>query len=104
MSPSSGYSNVRSELGDIARKSGIHLDDLSFRQSEIPSRGMTQVTVDSIIAGDYKSVIQFLNGVQRSPNLYAVDALALATESANQGPSGTIKVSVHLKTYFRTAS
>jgi hypothetical protein len=49
-------------------------------------------------------VIQFLNGVQRSPNLYEVDALALATENANQGASGAIKVTVHLKTYFRTAA
>jgi len=101
---SAGYSKVRSELGDIARKSGIRLEDLSFRQSEISSRGMTQVTMDAAVVGDYKSVIQFLNGVQRSPNLYEVDALVLATESANQGPSATIKVSVHLKTYFRTAS
>jgi Tfp pilus assembly protein PilO len=101
---SSGYSNVRSELGDIARKSGIQLADLGFRQSEIPSRGMTQVMVDATIVGDYKNVIQFLNSIQRSPNLYEVDALALATESANQGASGAIKVTVHLKTYFRTAA
>ena len=101
---SAGYSKVLSELGDIARKSGIHLEDHSFRQSEIPNRGMTQVTVEATIAGDYKNVIQFLNGVQRSPNLYEVDALTLATENANQGPSGTIKVTVHLKTYFRTAA
>jgi Tfp pilus assembly protein PilO len=101
---SAGYSKVRSELGDIARKSGIHLEDLSFRQSEIPNRGMTQLIVDATVAGDYKSVIKFLNGVQRSPNLYEVDALALATESTNQGPAATIKVSVHLKTYFRTAA
>src|SRR5882672_2903706 len=58
---SAGYSKVRSELGDIARKSSVHLEDLSFRQSEIPSRGMTQVIVDAIVAGDYQSVIQFLN-------------------------------------------
>ena len=101
---SAGYSKVRSELGDIARKSGTHLEDLSFRQSEIPSRGVTQVTMDAAVSGDYKSVIQFLNGVQRSPNLYEVDALVLATESTNQSPSGTIKVTLHLKTYFRTAS
>jgi len=101
---SSGYSKVRSELGDIARKYGIHLEDLSFRQSEIPSRGMTQVLVDATVVGDYKNVIQFLNGVQRSPDLYEVDALALATENVNQAPSGAIKVALHLKTYFRTAS
>jgi len=101
---SAGYSKVLSELGDIARKSGIHMEDHSFRQSEIPDRGITQVTVEVTIAGDYKNVIQFLNGVQRSPNLYEVDALTLATENANQGPSGNIKVTVHLKTYFRTAA
>jgi len=49
-------------------------------------------------------VIQFLNGVQRSPNLYAVDALTLATENANQAASGAIKVTLHLKTYFRSAA
>jgi Tfp pilus assembly protein PilO len=101
---SAGYSNVRSELGGIARKSGIQLADFSFRQSEIPSRGMTQVVVDVTVVGDYQSVIQFLNGVQRSPNLYVVDALALATDNANQGASGGIKVTVHLKTYFRTSA
>ena len=101
---SAGYSKVRSELGDIGRKSGIQLEDLSFRPSKIPSRGMTQVMVDATVVGDYKSVMLFLNGVQRSPNLYEVDALALATENANQGASGAIKVTVHLKTYFRTAA
>jgi Tfp pilus assembly protein PilO len=65
---------------------------------------MTQVMVDATVVGDYKSVMLFLNGVQRSPNLYEVDALALATENANQGASGAIKVTVHLKTYFRTAA
>jgi Tfp pilus assembly protein PilO len=101
---SAGYSKVRSELGDIGRKSGIQLEDLSFRPSKIPSRGMTQVMVDATVVGDYRSVMLFLNGVQRSPNLYEVDALALATENANQGASGAIKVTVHLKTYFRTAA
>jgi len=101
---SSGYSSVRSELGDLARKSGIQLVELSFKPSEIPSRGMTQVAIDATVDGDYKSVIHFLNGLQRSANLYEVDALALATETASQGASRAIKVTLHLKTYFRTAS
>jgi Tfp pilus assembly protein PilO len=101
---SSGYSAVTSELDGLAKKAGIQIEDRSFRPTEIVSRGMTQVLVDATVAGDYKSVIQFLNGVQRSPNLYEVDALTLATENANQGPSGVIKVTLHLKTFFRTAS
>jgi hypothetical protein len=65
---------------------------------------MTEVVMDATISGDYKSVIQFLNGVQRSNSLYEIDALTLASENANQGPAGAIKVAVHLKTYFRTTA
>ena len=100
----SGYSSVTSELGEIARKSGIHLDDLTFKQYQVESRKMAEVVMDATISGDYKSVIEFLNGVQRSKNNYAVDSLTLASENANQGPGGPIKVAVHLRTYFRTAA
>ena len=101
---SSGYSAVRSELGATAKKSGIQLEDLSFRQAEIVNRGMTEVTIDATVNGDYKSVIGFLNGLQRSANLYAVDALTLGTENSNQSSANVIKVALHLKTYFRTAA
>ena len=100
---SSGYSSVTSELGSIAKKSGTRLEELGLRQTEIASRGTTEVTIDATVSGDYKSIIQFLNGVQRSTN-YEVDTLTLATENTNQGNSGVLKVSLHLKTYFRTAA
>jgi Tfp pilus assembly protein PilO len=101
---SSGYSAVRSELGAIARKSGIQLEDQTFKQTEIASRGMTEVSVDATVSGNYKSVIAFLNGLQRSGNLYEVDALTLAPENTNQASANVIKVAMQLKTYFRTAA
>jgi hypothetical protein len=101
---SSGYSAVRSELGAIARKSGSRLADLSFKPTDIASRGMTEVAIDATVDGDYKSVIGFLNGLQRSNNLYAVDSLTLASDSSNQTSANVIKVALHLKTYFRTAA
>jgi Tfp pilus assembly protein PilO len=101
---SSGYSAVRSELGAIARKSGIQLEDLSFKQTEIANRGMTEVAIDATVNGNYKSVIGFLNGLQRSPNRYAVDSLTLASENANQASANVIKVALHVKTYFRTTA
>jgi hypothetical protein len=101
---SAGYSAVRSELGEAAKKSGIYIEDMSFKQAEILSRGMTEVTIDTTVNGDYKSVIGFLNRVQRSANLYSVDALTLNTENANQATANIIKVALHLRTYFRTAA
>ncbi len=101
---SSGYSAVRSELGAIARKSGSRLEDLSFKPTDIASRGMTEVAIDATVNGNYKSVIAFLNGLQRSASLYEVDSLTLASENANQASANLIKVALHLKTYFRTAA
>jgi Tfp pilus assembly protein PilO len=101
---SSGYSAVRSELGGIAGKSGIQLDALTFKESKIANRGMTEVSIDVTVNGGYKSVIGFLNGLQRSANLYEVDSLTLASENANQGSANVIRVALHLRTYFRTAA
>jgi type IV pilus assembly protein PilO len=101
---SSGYSSVTSELGSIARKSGVRVEDRTFKETKITGRGTTEVAIDATISGDYKSVIQFLNGVQRSVNHYEVDSLSLASENAAQGPTGVLKVALHLKTYFRAAS
>ncbi len=100
----SGYSAVRSELGSIARNSGIQIEGLSFKPTEIANRGMTEVAIDATVTGNYKTVIVFLNGLQRSASLYTVDALRLASENANQASANVIKVALHLRTYFRTAA
>jgi hypothetical protein len=58
--------------------------------------------MDATVSGDYKNVVEFLNGIQRSNSMYEIDSLNLASENVNKGPSGVIKVAVHLKTYFRS--
>jgi Tfp pilus assembly protein PilO len=103
MAASSGYSAVKAELGAIARKSGIHLEDLSYKPTKIANRGMMEVAIDATVSGAYKNVIGFLNGLQRSANLYEVDSLTLAPENTSQASANVIKVALHLKTYFRTA-
>jgi Tfp pilus assembly protein PilO len=99
---STGSSTVSSELEGLAKNSGIRLEDQSFKSTEIPNRRMTEVTADLTVSGDYKNVIQFLNGVQRSTQ-YQVDSLTLGTDNANQQSVNVIKVALHLKTYFRAA-
>jgi hypothetical protein len=104
LAANSGSSSLSSELGGIAKKSGIRLDDLAFKPTVIPERGMMEVAIDSTITGDYKSVIAFLNGLQRSNNNYIVESLTLATDNSNQGLANVIKVGLHLKTYLRTTA
>src|SRR5438270_696389 len=51
---SSGYSSVTSELGQIAKKSGVSLQGTSCKPRAIPARGLTELAMESTIEGDYK--------------------------------------------------
>jgi hypothetical protein len=102
---SNGYSSVSAELDTIAKKAGAQIEGRGFKQKEIPKRGVEEVNIDLILNGEYTAVVRFLNGLQRSKNLYEVDGLALASDTTqNQGANGPIKVTVHMKTYFRVTA
>jgi Tfp pilus assembly protein PilO len=100
----SGYSVVSSELAEIGSKAGLQIGSVSFRQNDLEGRGIAEVTVDAEVTGDYKSVVRFLNGLQRSANYYAVDSLALNGEAGGRVPSGALKLALHLKAYFKAAA
>ncbi|HVH72553.1 MAG TPA: type 4a pilus biogenesis protein PilO [Candidatus Dormibacteraeota bacterium] len=101
---SSGYSSVSSELGEIAKKSDVIRQGINFKPTPIPERGLTEVAMELTIEGNYRNVILFLNGLQRSDRIYEVESLTLATQKETRGPANVIKVDLHLKTYFRTAA
>jgi len=102
---STGYSTVTSDLGTIAKTTGVQVESVGFKQKEISSRGLTEISIESAVSGDYANVVRFVNGLQRSERVYALDALTLATQQQTQGqPSNVIKVAMHLRTYFRTGA
>jgi len=99
-----GYSSVSAELGSLAAKSGLQLDSRAFRPKEVKGRALTEVEIEVNVAGSYAGVVRFLNGLQRSPNVYAVEGLSAKPDAQIQGsPKGQLRVTVHLKTYFRAA-
>jgi Tfp pilus assembly protein PilO len=98
-----GYSSVTADLGTIARKAGLELESRSFRQNEVKGRGLTEVEMEAVVSGSYGAVVRFLNGLQRSANVYAVEGLSAKSETNRQGGTGVVHVTMHIKTYFRTA-
>jgi hypothetical protein len=102
-SASTGYSTVTEELGGIARKAGLQISGVNFHRKEIPNHGLGEVELEATIGGDYAGVVRFLNGLQRSENVYIVDSLALVSENQSQGASGAIRVTLHIRTFFRAA-
>jgi len=96
-----GYSAITSELTELGQKAGLQIAGLNFRQKEVAGRGLTEVVIDATVNGNYKSVVRYLNGLQRSPNVYIVDTLGLASEAPGQGAPGALRVVLHLRSYFK---
>jgi hypothetical protein len=100
---STGYSSVTAELGSIASKSGLQLESRSFHQTEIKGRDLQEVEIEAVVNGSYPGVVHFLNGLQRSSNVYGVVALEAKGEAAAANSRGEVRVSLHIRTYFRNA-
>lgn len=95
-------SSVSAELGSLAAKSGLRLDSANFRPEELKGRHMSAVNIQAVVAGRYEGVVRFLNGLQRSKNVYAIEALTAAQEQS-QGAKDLVRVTISITTYFRNA-
>jgi hypothetical protein len=93
---STGYSEIESDLGGIAAKSGVHTSGFTFKQTPIANRGVTEISIATSVAADYPAIIQFINGLERSKNFYLLDNLRLASAAP-----GSIHLDLALHTYFR---
>ena len=96
----SGYSSVNAELSKIAATAGLRLAGRTFQRSPVKGRNLTEVHIDTSVSGNYRAIVNFLNGLQRSPNMYAIESLS-AHSDQNQGAGGLLQVGFHIKTYFR---
>jgi type IV pilus assembly protein PilO len=103
---SKGYSVITQEMSEYARDTHLIMDEVRFHEKDMTGRNLTELTVESRVSGDYSGIVHFLNHLQRSKNFYIVDALALETAPAGQpgqAPAGVLRVSLHVRTYFRKA-
>lgn len=101
---SAGYSTITTELSETAKRAGLEMASLGFRPNDLPARNMVEIELDATVSGDYKGVVRFLNGLQRSKNPYVIDSLALASEPTGQNVTGVLRVALHLRSYFRNAA
>jgi type IV pilus assembly protein PilO len=101
---SAGYSTITTELSETAKHSGLEVASLGFRPKDLPGRNMLEIELEATVSGDYKGVVRFLNGLQRSKNHYIIDSLALASAPTGQTATGALRVVLHLRSYFRNAA
>ncbi len=97
LDPVTGYSDIETDLDSIASKAGIKTSGFSFKQKEVKDRGVTEIDIDTTVAADYPSVIEFINGLERSKYFYLLDQVQL-----NAAAAGGIQLNIGLHTFFRT--
>jgi hypothetical protein len=98
-----GYSVISQEMDEYAKDARVIVEDVKFHEKEVAGRSLSEVVVESTVSGDYNGIVIYLNRLQRSKNVYIVDELAVDSQNQSQGPPGTLRVNLHLRTYFRKA-
>lgn len=97
LNPATAYSDVESDLETIAHKSNLKTTDITFKQKPLQDHGVTELAISGTIEGEYPALVQFINGLEKSKNLYLLDGLSLASAS-----TGGIRLRLELRTYFRS--
>lgn len=101
---SKGWSVITQELDDYARDAHLIVEDEQFHTKEVSGRDLSELKIEASVTGDYNGIVNFLNHLQRSKNVYIIDSLAVDSGSdISHGPVGVLRVALHLRTYFRKA-
>lgn len=99
----SGDSAVAAELDELAKKSGLQIQSLTLRHKEVSGHNLTAVDMDTAVHGEYFNIVKFMNGLQRSKNLYIVESLNLQPQGQGGNPS-SMQIALHMRTYFRNGA
>jgi len=98
-----GYSVISQEMDEYAKDAHVLVEDVKFREKDVAGRNLSEVEIESTVSGDYSGIVVFLNHLQRSKDVYIIDELAVDLQTQGQAVPGSLRVNLHLRTYFRKA-
>jgi type IV pilus assembly protein PilO len=92
------YSQVAAELGRLAQRSGVRLMHVQYAQNPVLSgeHALTEVHMDAGVAGDYRPVVEFINGLERDRMFFLVNGINLTGQQ-----SGMVNLRIRITTYLR---
>ena len=93
------YSEVLSELGAQTKRQNVRLTHVNYAQAAVAAQGVSQLTevrMDASLTGDYRSLVLFLNGLERDRVFFVINGVTLTGQQ-----SGTVNLRIRLTTYLR---
>lgn len=91
------YSSIDARIVELQIASGVRLTRVQYTQGK-PGPGLTEITMDTSISGDYPSIMRFVNSIERDPMFFIIRAMAL---TGQQG--GLVNLRLRVSTWLRPA-
>jgi Tfp pilus assembly protein PilO len=88
-------------LAQLARESGLRLDDRSFGQEERQKGSLARLQTTMNLAGNYSAFRTFVHRLESSPEFVVIDNVELTEEAEGESQ---LKVRLDLSTYYRNAA
>jgi type IV pilus assembly protein PilO len=92
-------SAISENLGKVAAQTGVRIASVKYTMKDPEPGGVRRLEVEASLAGDYLSLVRFINALERNQLFFLVDSVALGGE---QG--GVVKLQLKLETYLRTGA
>jgi type IV pilus assembly protein PilO len=95
----SSYSEVVGELGVLAKRDAVKLTRVQYAETgalEGEVGALSEVRMDASLSGDYRPLVQFINGLERDKMFFVISAMALTGQQ-----SGSVGVRLRITTYLR---
>ncbi len=93
------YSEVLAELGVLTTKNAVKLNAVQYAQAPVlgdQDGALTEVTMDASLSGDYRSLVECINGLERDKQFFLINGLTLTGAQ-----SGSVNLRLRLLTYLR---
>jgi type IV pilus assembly protein PilO len=110
------YSEIAGELGALKTKSNVRLSRVNYTQpaptgsngkkaqegpggTTVPSSGkdqLTEVLMDASLTGDYRSLVQFINGLERDKVFFLINGITLTGQQ-----TGQVSLRIRIATFLR---
>jgi len=91
------YSSIDARIVELQVASGVRLTRVQYTQGAA-GPGLTEISMDASISGDYPAIMRFINSLERDPTFFIIRAMAL---TGQQG--GLVNLRLRVSTWLRPA-
>jgi type IV pilus assembly protein PilO len=91
------YSSIDARIEELQIASGVRLSRVQYTQGP-PGTGLTEISVDTNISGEYAAIMRFVNSIERDQTFFVI-----RTMSFTGAQGGLVNLRMQLSTWLRPA-